>query len=352
MPWAKLAYNSTVHRALSEGTKGLTPAEVHLGRRMNLMIEKALESQKACKEAKSASAYVRNLAKHVEAMKAWIKQSREKYNARMKTDANKKAKKMMQHAAGDLVSLMEERHQGTEKKIKLPYEGPFKILEATGDNEYTIQRVVEGVRVKTRVHADRLIKYHDIMELDKRKVAVEPVEDDDKEIHEVEVTVDHDGSLQEGPRRYKVRWAGWGEEHDSWLYEKNLVHCAELVQEYELAQVGVATVMCIEEISGQEGLLVAQVEATAVPLSRKEQHEKEGSAVTVSLDLNGSDTPEELLNMICRKAGINRNDIVLTWPSPLCGTFSRANWSNTSRGNHHRKKEEGLPPVEGEKGDN
>ena len=27
LPWAKLAYNSTVHRALSEGTDGLTPAE-------------------------------------------------------------------------------------------------------------------------------------------------------------------------------------------------------------------------------------------------------------------------------------------------------------------------------------
>ena len=70
LPWAKLAYNSTVHRALSEGTEGLTPAEAHLGRRMNLMIEKALKSQKACEEAKSASVYVQNLAKHVEAMKA------------------------------------------------------------------------------------------------------------------------------------------------------------------------------------------------------------------------------------------------------------------------------------------
>ena len=83
LPWVKLAYNSTVHMALSEGTEGLTPAEVHLGRRMNLMIEKATESQKACIEAKSASAYVKNLAKHVDAMKEWVKQSREKYNARM-----------------------------------------------------------------------------------------------------------------------------------------------------------------------------------------------------------------------------------------------------------------------------
>jgi hypothetical protein len=149
LPWAKLAYNSTVHRALSEGTEGLTPAEVHLGRRMNLVIEKALESQKACEEAKSASAYVQNLAKHVEAMKAWVKQSREKYNARMEIDANKKAKKTVQYTTGDLVSLREERHQGTDKKIKLPYDGPFKVLEATGDNEYTIQRVGEGIRLAT-----------------------------------------------------------------------------------------------------------------------------------------------------------------------------------------------------------
>ena len=94
-----------------------------------------------------------------------------------------------------------------------------------------------------RVHADRLIKYNDIMELDKRKVVVEPTEEDDKEVHEVEMIVDHDGSLKKGTRRYKVRWAGWSEEYDSWLYEKDLKHCAELVQEYELAQVGVEMVM-------------------------------------------------------------------------------------------------------------
>jgi len=55
LPWAKLAYNSTVHRALSEGSEGLTPAEVHLGRRMNLVVERAMESKAACEVAKSAS---------------------------------------------------------------------------------------------------------------------------------------------------------------------------------------------------------------------------------------------------------------------------------------------------------
>ena len=45
--------------------------------------------------------------------------------------------------------------------------------------------------------------------------------------------------------------------------------------------------MHTEEMVGQEGLLVAQMETTVVPLSRQEQGEKEGTAVTVALDLNG-----------------------------------------------------------------
>ena len=36
MVWAKLAYNSAVHAALSDGGEGLTPAEVHLGRRLQV----------------------------------------------------------------------------------------------------------------------------------------------------------------------------------------------------------------------------------------------------------------------------------------------------------------------------
>ena len=51
------------------------------------------------------------------------------------------------------------------------------------------------------------------------------------------------------------------------------------------------------------------------------------------------------------QAGVSKKAIVLTWASPLCETFSRPNLSNLSRGNNHRKKEEGWSPVEGEKGE-
>ena len=55
----------------------------------------------------------------------------------------------------DLVSQREERFQGTGKKIKLPYEGPYKVLTNEGNNEYTIQKVGKEVRLKMQVIENR-----------------------------------------------------------------------------------------------------------------------------------------------------------------------------------------------------
>jgi hypothetical protein len=68
------------------------------------------------------------------------------------------------------------------------------VLTNEGSNEYAIQKVGEGVRIRMQVHADRLIRYHDVMELDKRGVTVEAADGDDKETYEVEKIVDHEGS--------------------------------------------------------------------------------------------------------------------------------------------------------------
>jgi hypothetical protein len=70
----------------------------------------------------------------------------------------------------------------------------------------------------------------------------------------------------------------------------------------------------------------------------------------VTLDLNGQESPQELLQLICSKAGVRQQDIVLAWASPPCETYIRANWSNLSRGFNYRRLEPGYPPVKGEKG--
>ena len=72
--------------------------------------------------------------------------------------------------------------------------------------------------------------------------------------------------------------------------------------------------------------------------------------VTLTIDINGEETPEQLIARICKEADIKREDIVLAWASPPCETYSRANWSNLSRGFNHRLLEEGFPPAEGAKG--
>ena len=41
----------------------------------------------------------------------------------------------------------------------------------------------------------------------------------------------------------------------------------------------------------------------------------------------------------------------MAWASPPCETYSRANWSNLSRGFNHRLLEEGFAPAEGAKGE-
>ena len=71
--------------------------------------------------------------------------------------------------------------------------------------------------------------------------------------------------------------------------------------------------MHIEEVVhvGQEGLLIAQVETAAVPLSKGERDKKEGSAIVIALYLNGKETPEELLDMIV-------NEVLCAIFIPIC----------------------------------
>ena len=70
----------------------------------------------------------------------------------------------------------------------------------------------------------------------------------------------------------------------------------------------------------------------------------------LAMDLNRDESEEELLNQICKEAGVDCNDVVLAWASPPCESHSRANWSNLSWGFNHRKLEKGFPPADIEKG--
>ena len=54
--------------------------------------------------------------------------------------------------------------------------------------------------------------------------------------YEVEAIVDHKDEritrTGRSRRRYRIRWKGYGEEHDSWEFEEDL-HCGALLFEYD-----------------------------------------------------------------------------------------------------------------------
>ena len=220
------------------------------------------------------------------------------------------------------------------------YDGPYQVVDKVEGNEYTVQKLGEGKKVKFCVHVDRLAPYQDLMEMDKRHHAVEPLAaPSSMQEYEVEHILDDTGSRATGNKKYLVRWKGYGPEDDTWEPLDNLMHCAGKVQQYELKQVGIHAV-CDCNWDGARGVAVFSVASTAAPQQ----------AVTLALDLNGEETPAELLNQICAKAGIAQDDIVLAWASPPCETFSRANAGNVSRGHHYRDAQSNYAPVQGAKG--
>ena len=99
----------------------------------------------------------------MKATSKWVQECREKYNAAMRRQANKSRKKAMDFKVKELVRLQEVPTKGVSRKLLRLYNGPYEVLAKEGGNEYTIQKVGEGKRVKVRVHADRLGRYNDLM---------------------------------------------------------------------------------------------------------------------------------------------------------------------------------------------
>ena len=115
--WAKLANNNSVHRSLSMMGDGLTPAEVHLGRRLNLHCETALNSAAAVGGKKEPQEYVKDLEKQVQITREWIKQARTLYNKSMQDYINKRGRKHREFAVGELVRLKKITH-GLKRKTQ------------------------------------------------------------------------------------------------------------------------------------------------------------------------------------------------------------------------------------------
>lgn len=326
VPWAVLAYNSSVHKSLSQKGEGLSPAEVYLGRQ--LKVEAATDVLGMSAEvAVAPEQYAAQVKEEQRKAADWVKECREAYNHDMEMAANARGKKMRSFEEGDTVWLRKPvGGSKKQRKLERPCEGPFQVIKKEDDVHYTLQKVGEGVRSKCRVHVDRIGRYHDEAELamhrelHRAKEAAEKAVIKSKlagggDIHEVERILDERGTIAGGDKMYRIRWKGYGSEDDTWEALDNLVHCSDAVTEFNLRKVGIHRL-------------------------------EEGQATTLTWDLMpGGRSAEQHLKELCDAAQCKMEDVLLIWSSPPCETMSRCGRVNEGKGSHYRER--GRPRGEG-----
>ena len=94
-----MAQGATMGKAgvqLSSACSAVTPAEVHLGRRMHLNMEAGLEPWSAAEGIRRMSEYAQQLAEHIKATTAWVAECRCRYNANMRGLANKRGRNVQE----------------------------------------------------------------------------------------------------------------------------------------------------------------------------------------------------------------------------------------------------------------
>jgi hypothetical protein len=116
------------------------------------------------------------------------------------------------------------------KKLDDKYLGPFEILERKGAVAYKLALPQSMSRLHNVFHVSLLEPYH------RRDGAQPPAvpeldEEFGSDVFEVQDVVDH--KHQASGTLYRVRWLGYGSEHDSWLQERELDNCQELLATYK-----------------------------------------------------------------------------------------------------------------------
>ena len=85
LPWAKLAYNAGIHKALSMGANGLSPAMVHLGRQLQVPAAggRFEASKDGTGEGSGPVGYVEDMVQSIGKMNSWVQESQMRYNQKM-----------------------------------------------------------------------------------------------------------------------------------------------------------------------------------------------------------------------------------------------------------------------------
>ena len=150
LQWAKLAYNSSVHRALSEGGTEMTPAAVHLGRQLRIPLE-GLSLHKPA-GVRSTSEYAESIRKEMIEVKEYVIKSRAQCNSKMREQYEKShIIKDRSFEPGDTVWVRRPTSEAPRNQTIL---GWHKLVEEGDEEEQRRARQLDEEGITVSVHVE------------------------------------------------------------------------------------------------------------------------------------------------------------------------------------------------------
>jgi hypothetical protein len=139
----------------------------------------------------------------------------------------------MQFAEGQevLLSAKNIRTKHLHKKLDAKFLGLFKILQHIGQQSYKLDLPPSILRLHPVFHAQLLESY--TMHEGFQPPTVELL--DDSEQWEVEKIMAQ--QVRRGLPQFLIKWKGWSNEHNTWLFETDLNNCQEVLEEYKATAV-------------------------------------------------------------------------------------------------------------------
>lgn len=212
--WQESVKNTPFY--LNYGQHPLTPASVQLPR-----------------DVPAASNYAEGIVENVRRARACMEAAQQRMKAR-----EDQRRREVSYKPGDMVLLstknISQPGPGV-KKLKPLFMGPFEVIDMVGKAAVKLRLPSQWKRIHNVFHVSLVKPY--IGDASSSRVTPPPPVQwlDGEPLYTVESLLDHIVVRKGRGKIYKflIKWEGYGEEHNTWEPESNLIGCGDMVREYK-----------------------------------------------------------------------------------------------------------------------
>ena len=182
-------------------------------------------------EFPSVEEYLREANRRFRAAKEIFKRQREAIEEEKK-QFNDSIRKTVNFEIGEVVLVLKRYvKRGQVKKLTHLWKGPYVVIQKflSGIN-YEVQLLMNS-KDRHVVHASNMKVYTEPHKTHLSKQLQSP--EDEEEQQEFEVEEVHDKRQEKGQLYYLVKWKNFDSSANSWEPINNLIHCREMIKEFE-----------------------------------------------------------------------------------------------------------------------